>query len=83
MESCDANIDQRVRQLAERLNCMTEEDFRILAGATPLTVEAWRKRGKGPAYIRIGRRFFYPFEAVSEFMEGAKRSPRNAGVALL
>jgi hypothetical protein len=51
---------ERVRQMADRSDCMIEEDFALLADATLNTVEAWRKRGKGPAYILLGNRFLYP-----------------------
>ena len=59
---------ERLTSLAERLDCFTEVDFRLLTDATPSTVEAWRKRGEGPAYIRAGNRYFYPCESVAEWM---------------
>ena len=68
----------RVRTLADRLDFITEDDFRLLANATPATVLSWRLTGKGPAYVRLGRRYFYPAEAVKKFMDSAIRE-RNAG----
>lgn len=62
------SVDQ-VRQMADRLDCLIEEDFQLLAKATPLTVEAWRKRGTGPAYIRLGNRYLYPRKAVSKYLD--------------
>lgn len=59
----------RVRQLADKLDFMTEEDFCLLANATPSTVEAWRKRGTGPAYLRIGRRYLYPLASMKRYLE--------------
>ncbi|MGC4395806.1 helix-turn-helix domain-containing protein [Hydrogenophaga sp. T2] len=59
--------------MADKLNCMTEEDFALLANATPGTVEAWRKRGTGPAYIRLGRRYLYPNKAVAKHLEALTR----------
>ena len=56
---------ERVRHMAERLDCFIEEDFQALAAATPKTVEAWRKRGMGPAYILLGNRYLYPRKAVA------------------
>lgn len=75
---------ERVRQMAERLDCFVEEDFRLLALATPSTVEAWRKRGQGPAYIRLGNRFLYPRKAVAKFLEGItkERTSTSAKEAL-
>ena len=63
----------RLREMADQLECFTEEDFQSLANATPKTVEAWRKRGKGPAYILIGRRYLYPRKAVAEYINGLIR----------
>lgn len=59
----------RVRHMAERLECFIEEDFQLLAKATGNTVEAWRKRGQGPAYIRFGNRYLYPCKAVAKYLE--------------
>lgn len=64
----------RVRAMAERLDCFVEEDFQLLANATPNTVEAWRKRGQGPAYILLGRRYLYPRKAVAEYLETLVRT---------
>ena len=74
------NEDQmrRLREMAEQFECLIEEDFQLLADATPNTVEAWRKRGTGPAYILLGRRYLYPRSAVAEFMKLHVRKPRTA-----
>lgn len=75
---------ERVRQMADKLNCMTEEDFALLANATPGTVEAWRKRGTGPAYIRLGRRYLYPTKAVAKHLESLTREREHVpGKAVL
>lgn len=63
----------RVRGMAESLDCFIEEDFQQLAGATANTVEAWRKRGTGPAYIRLGTRYLYPRKAVAKHLESITR----------
>lgn len=65
----DQKDSERVRQMADALDYFTEEDFALLAGATALTVETWRKRGTGPAYVRLGRRFLYPRKAVAKHLE--------------
>ncbi len=64
---------ERIRQMADKLDCMIEEDFCLLANATPGTVEAWRKRGTGPAYIRLGRRYLYPYAAFRRYMDSLIR----------
>lgn len=77
--------DKRVRELADRLGFITENDFQLLADATPLTVREWRKRGSGPKYVRLGKRYFYPMTAVREFMESIvhERQSIIRGAALL
>ena len=72
-----------VREMAARLDCFLEEDFQELAGATASTVEAWRKRGTGPAYIRVGNRVLYPRAAVVVFLESKTRERQPVGRALL
>lgn len=72
-----------MRQMAERLDCLIEEDFQLLAGATANTVEAWRKRGKGPAYIRLGNRYLYPRKAVAKYLDLITRERAEMGKAIL
>lgn len=78
MESTHDDLRQLLRDMAEGLDCYTEEDFQILAGATPKTVEAWRKRGTGPAYIILGNTYLYPRAGLKEFIKTRVRQPRNA-----
>lgn len=66
----------RVRELAASLDCIAEQDLCLLARIAPTTAEAWRKRGKGPAYVLIGNRFLYPRAAVSEFLHTLVRERR-------
>lgn len=63
----------RLRYLADSLDCLTEEDLILLTRTTPGTVMAWRKRGKGPVYILVGNRFLYPRQAVAEFLTNSTR----------
>lgn len=83
MESINVSVIDRVRQMAEQLDCFIEEDFQQLAGATPNTIEAWRKRGQGPAYIRLGTRYLYPRKAVAKHLESITRERMALGKALL
>lgn len=66
-----------IRALAERLDYITDRQLQELADVKDTTTEAWRKRGIGPAYVRLGRNVFYPTAAVVEFLNG--RIKRNAG----
>jgi hypothetical protein len=83
MDAINVSTIDRVRQMAEQLDCFIEEDFQQLAGATPNTVEAWRKRGQGPAYIRLGTRYLYPRKAVAKHLESITRERTALGKALL
>jgi len=78
------NIEKsRLQELAESLDCMTQQDFQLLAEITPSTEEAWRKRRTGPDYIRIGNRVLYPRKAVAKYMETLTRERVTLGRALL
>lgn len=78
MEASTTQEIDRVRHMAERLDCFVEEDFQLLALATESTVEAWRKRGQGPAYIRLGNRFLYPRKAVAAYLDSIVKERPNA-----
>lgn len=64
------------RELARELGFMTEEQLSVLAGVKVSTVEDWRKRAKGPNFIRFGSSFYYAFSDVKEYMQ-SKVSDRN------
>ncbi len=65
----NAADSERVRVLAQSLDCIPEPDLCLLADITPSTAENWRKRGKGPAYILMGNRYLYPRQAVAEYLQ--------------
>lgn len=64
----------RLQVLADSLAYMTEEDFALFADITTSTAEAWRKRHKGPAFIRIGNRVLYPIKGVAEHLSTLTRT---------
>ena len=77
----DGNSDddlERLRDLADRLDCLTEADLLLLTGTKDITTEQWRKRGEGPGYVRAGKRFLYPRAAVAEWLSGRLRERRAA-----
>lgn len=74
---------QRLQTLADSLDCVTEEDLSLLAGAKLSTLEAWRKRGQGPAYVRMGNRVLYPRKAVAAHLASLTRERATPGRALL
>ena len=67
----------RLRTLADKLDCLTETEIMLLGKLSQSTVEAWRKRGQGPAYILLGNRYLYPRKAVQKYLEGITRE-RNS-----
>lgn len=83
MESAPNAETQRLQEIADKLDCVTEEDLCLLAQAKLSTLEAWRKRGHGPAYVRIGNRVLYPRKAVAAHLESLTRERVAPGKALL
>ena len=83
MEATARTDVERLRELATKLDCILDEDLQLLADAKPSTTEAWRKRGQGPAFVRIGNRPLYPRQSVVAFIEGRKREPLPLRKALL
>ena len=73
IQTASENQLDRLRTLADKLDCLLETDLMLLAKATASTVEAWRKRGTGPAYILIGNRYLYPRKSVSKYLEDVTR----------
>jgi hypothetical protein len=78
--STDTATESRFRELAQSLDCLTEHDLTLLTDTAPATLESWRKRGKGPAYILAGNRYLYPRHAVAEYLKANIRGGR-AGAA--
>lgn len=76
MDTKDAIETDRIRSLAQSVDCIAEPDFCLLANITPNTAENWRKRGKGPAYVLIGNRYLYPRQAVADFVASNVRERR-------
>ena len=70
----------RLRTLAVKVGGLTETDIMLLGKLSQSTVEAWRKRGTGPAYILLGNRYLYPRKAVAKYLEGITRE-RNSVAA--
>lgn len=50
---------------------------RYLADTPPATLQWWRTVGRGPKYIKIGRRVFYRLSALDAFIEAGEREPET------
>lgn len=63
----------RIRALANSLDCLLDDDVALLAGVTQGTTEAWRRRGQGPSYVMAGNRVLYPRAALVAFIASRTR----------
>lgn len=61
------------RRIAADMGFMTEETVAYLSKSSPATVEDWRKKGIGPAYIRFGSAYFYEVTEVMAYMKSLKK----------
>jgi hypothetical protein len=62
----------------ERL--MTEREFGDFFGQTSLrTLRRWRQEGRGPAYIKVGRKVMYRPSDIQAWLDGLKIDPREKG----
>ena len=74
------NADDRLRQLADSLDCIIEPDLCLLAKVTSSTAENWRKRGKGPSYILIGNSYLYPRSSLLQYLQSQVRTRSEPSV---
>lgn len=70
----------RLRAIADKLDCLTETDIMLLGKLSQSTVEAWRKRGQGPAYILLGNRYLYPRKAVAKYLDSITRERNSVSI---
>ncbi|WP_430421856.1 helix-turn-helix transcriptional regulator [Methylibium petroleiphilum] len=77
MEEAAGVTPPRLTALADKIDCLTEEDVALLGGVEVDTVKAWRHRGTGPTYIKCGLRALYPVKAFSEWLGGRAVAPPN------
>ena len=82
LDSVPAKENQldRLRNLADKLDCLLETDVMLLGQVTASTVEAWRKRGSGPAHLMLGNRPLYPRKLFLKFLDEKTRVRAQVGV---
>lgn len=51
---------------------LTEADLASRWGMSPKTLQRWRTEGRGPHYLKLGKRVSYPLKAVIAFEIGAQ-----------
>jgi predicted DNA-binding transcriptional regulator AlpA len=49
-----------------------ERPFAEMLGRSPRTLQRWRKKGKGPASTKIGRKVFYELNDLQEWIDRGK-----------
>jgi predicted site-specific integrase-resolvase len=47
-------------------------------GFEPTTLQWWRTKGRGPRYVKIGRKVFYRPGDLDEFIAAGEREPSAA-----
>jgi hypothetical protein len=75
---------QRRREIAAELGCITREDFCVFAGYTRGTEETNRKRGVAPPHVVMGTVILYPLDTLAAFIrERVKSRVSSSGRSLL
>ena len=78
-----ANREDSPADLADRVECFTEDQIAALYGVLPSTLNAWRKRGLGPECIRAGTNFLYPHSAVKKDLQSRVRTRQPMSTKVL
>ncbi len=50
---------------------LTEKELALILNVSIRTLQDWRQRGCGPAYLKLGKSVRYPSEGVDVFVEKA------------
>jgi predicted DNA-binding transcriptional regulator AlpA len=58
---------------------LTEAEAAARLGLKIATLRAWRHRGKGPAFVRLGRAIRYLAIDVDEFISANRHNPDSDG----
>jgi predicted site-specific integrase-resolvase len=62
---------------------LTEADLASRWGMSPKTLQRWRTEGRGPHYLKLGKRVSYPLKAVIAFenfvrhVSTSQKAPRS------
>lgn len=55
-----------------------EQASNYLMGTPPATLQWWRAMGRGPKYVKFGRRVYYRRSHLDEFIAAGERVPEKA-----
>lgn len=53
----------------------SSDEFARQARLSPRTVNAWRSRGRGPDFVKVGGKVYYRQSAIDRWLKGQERSP--------
>jgi hypothetical protein len=53
----------------------SEHDAAAQLHQTVRTLRAWRQRGEGPRWVKIGRLIFYPNAGIPEWLRSIEKKP--------
>jgi predicted DNA-binding transcriptional regulator AlpA len=59
------------------LGLFTPEEVSLMTGLSLATLATWRSRGKGPSYVKIGRKVYYRKQELSKWLEKQIRETGN------
>ncbi len=63
-------------------NHLTEEQEADALGVVTRTLRAWRQRGEGPPFVKVGKKILYPIDGNAAWLKAKEqlpvRSPRRA-----
>jgi hypothetical protein len=77
----DTATADKLRGLADSLGLIPDEDFGELSGWNEETRRTYRKRGNGPAWVRIGKSVFYLRAGLAAYIAERAQEPRKAPTA--
>lgn len=75
------NFNEEIKatpNLARLVGCLSEQEFASLAGVKTETIDSWRRHGKGPDYVLLGRSYLYPLESVRQYIAGKTKEMRSS-----
>lgn len=66
-------MEKDTAALAREMGFLTEEQVALLAKVKVDTLDDWRRKGEGPAYVRFGTAVFYDIDDLRLFLKSRIR----------
>jgi len=60
---------------------LNEDEQAAALGVVTRTLRIWRQRGKGPSFVKVGRRVFYPIAGSAAWLKANEQAPVRSGRA--